>query len=115
MDQGEEVNPRGFLLMKGLSMLKKSIPVALALATLLCGTIPNAMADQPTTEAPKVPTKNEPVSTPMSDLLKDGRVEAAMMDITGGIYIIETNRGRFRCEVENMKGKPATSQCYSIS
>lgn len=96
-------------------MLRKSIPVALALASLVSATIPNAMADQPTTEAPKVPTKNDPVSTPMSDLLKDGHVEAAMMDASGGIYIIETSKGRYRCEVENMSGKPATSQCYSIS
>ncbi|WP_140385728.1 MULTISPECIES: hypothetical protein [Acetobacter] len=96
-------------------MLRKSIPVALALASLVSATIPNAMADQPTTEAPKVPTKNDPVSTPMSDLLKDGHVEAAMMDAAGGIYIIETPQGRYRCEVENLSGKPATSQCYSIS
>lgn len=51
----------------------------------------------------------------MFDLLKDGWVEAAMMDITGGIYIIETNQGRFRCDVENTKVKPATTQCYAIS
>ncbi len=96
-------------------MFKKNIPVALALASLFCATVPNAMADQQSTEAPKVPTKNEPVSTPMSDLLKDGHVEAAMMDASGGFYIIETSKGRYRCEVENMSGKPATSQCYSIS
>lgn len=96
-------------------MLKKSIPVALALATLVCGSIPNAMADQPTTEAPKVPTKNEPVSTPMSDLLKDGHVEAAMMDQAGGVYIIEKGQQRFRCVVDTAPGEKATSQCYSIS
>lgn len=96
-------------------MLKKSIPVALALATLVCGSIPNAKADQPTTEAPKVPTKNEPISTPMSDLLKGGHVEAAMMDQGGGVYIIEKGQQRFRCVVDTAPGEKATSQCYSIS
>lgn len=96
-------------------MFKKNIPVALALASLFCMTVPNAMADQQSTEAPKVPTKNEPVSTPMSDLLKDGHVEAAMMDQSGGVYIIETGRHRFRCVVDNVPGEKATSQCYSIS
>ncbi|GAN63295.1 hypothetical protein [Acetobacter indonesiensis] len=96
-------------------MLKKSIPVALALATLVCGSIPNAKADQPTTEAPKVPTKNEPVQTPMSDLLKDGHVEAALVDPAGGMYIISTPKGHFRCEIQNLHGQQATSQCYAIS